>query len=241
MKPVLLDLYCCAGGATKGYQRAGFYVVGVDVEPHPDYCGDEFVKEDAIQFLNSEWTYARPFPFAAVHASPPCQADHAINLGNQKGKPNDHVSLTAKTRTALRRTDVPWVIEQPVGGSRQIRKDLKLHGDMFGLNVKRPRWFEFGNCEPPPQPKQAPSRGRTRGWRHGEYFDGPYVAVYGEGGGKATDDEARAAMGMPWVTDRRGLVEAIPPVYAEYIGRHFIHVLTGHSGLERLDRTVHSG
>lgn len=28
-KPVLLDLYCCAGGAARGYQRAGFRVLGV--------------------------------------------------------------------------------------------------------------------------------------------------------------------------------------------------------------------
>ena len=30
--PRLLDLFCGASGCTKGYQRAGFYVVGVDVK-----------------------------------------------------------------------------------------------------------------------------------------------------------------------------------------------------------------
>ncbi len=225
MKPVALDLYCCAGGATKGLQNAGFHVIGVDHDPHPDYCGDDFIEADVIEFLKAFDTAVTPVD--VVHASPPCQADCAINLGTQKDRPNGHVSMTAATRWALNRflPDVPHVIEQPVGGSTLIRKDLKLHGDMFGLDVKRPRWFEFGNCRPPVQPAQAPSRGRTRGWRHGEYFDGPYVAVYGKGGGKATDDEARAAMQMPWVTDRRGLVEAMPPVYAEYIGKHFMEVL----------------
>jgi site-specific DNA-cytosine methylase len=30
-KPRLLDLFCCAGGAGIGYRKAGFEVVGVDI------------------------------------------------------------------------------------------------------------------------------------------------------------------------------------------------------------------
>lgn len=37
MKPWLLDLFCCAGGATRGYQRAGFNVHGVDRTSHSSY------------------------------------------------------------------------------------------------------------------------------------------------------------------------------------------------------------
>lgn len=29
-KPLVLDLYSCAGGAARGYQRAGFDVIGID-------------------------------------------------------------------------------------------------------------------------------------------------------------------------------------------------------------------
>jgi hypothetical protein len=46
-RPRMLDLFCGAGGATKGYQRSGLYVVGVDVKPQPNYCGDEFHQADA--------------------------------------------------------------------------------------------------------------------------------------------------------------------------------------------------
>lgn len=225
MKPQALDLFCCAGGATCGYQLAGFKVTGVDHVKRPDYCGDDFIEMDAIEFLRGLDRAVQPF--ALVHASPPCQADHALNSGTQAGKPNGHVSLTAATRDALQRyaPDVPWVIEQPVGGSKEIRKDLRLHGDMFGLDVKRARWFEFGNIVPPVAPVQQPSRGRTRGWRHGEYFDGPYLAVYGKGGGKASLAEAQRAMEMAWVTEYDALTEAIPPAYTRWIGAYVLSLV----------------
>jgi len=61
----LLDLGCGAGGVTKGYQQAGFYVIGIDVNPQPRYIGDEFQHADALTVSLRDAD--------AIHASMPCQ------------------------------------------------------------------------------------------------------------------------------------------------------------------------
>ena len=76
MKPRLLDLFCGAGGAAVGYDRAGFDVVGVDLNPQPRYpfrlrqaALDRLVAARGGYGLNSA---RRGIRLDAIHASPPC-------------------------------------------------------------------------------------------------------------------------------------------------------------------------
>lgn len=224
-RPLLLDLYCGAGGAGVGYHRAGFNVVGVDISPQPNYPFP-FVQGDAIGVLRD---YARTnslgrglgYQFDAIHASPPCQASCTLIKGNQRATAGNHVDLIPETRELLAATGLPTVIENVQGA--KVRRDLTLCGEMFGLNVIRHRYFE---CSFPVTPhRHVKHRGRVRGWRHGEYFDGPYVAVYGDGGGKGSVAEWQQAMGIDWTDVRVEIAEAIPPAYAEYVGQQLIQVL----------------
>src|SRR5579859_2276963 len=102
MKPRLLDLFCGAGGSAKGYQRAGFYVVGVDIKPQPHYCGDEFHRGDAMT-----WPLEG---FDVIHASPPCQA-YSVMTKRTKGAQATHPDLIAPMRRRLQRANQRWVIE----------------------------------------------------------------------------------------------------------------------------------
>lgn len=210
-KPLLLDLFCGAGGAARGYQRAGFHVTGVDIIPQPNYAGDEFVQADALDYLASHG-----MDFDAIHASPPCQASCTLIKGNQKATAGDHINLIPETRAQLSRYQVPTVLENVQGSD--LRRDLTLCGEMFGLGVIRHRYFECNGFEVS-QPEHIKHRGRVAGYRHGEWYDGPYFAVYGDGGGKGTVAQWQEAMGIDWTKVRKEIAEAIPPAYTEFVSQ----------------------
>ena len=207
----LLDLFCGAGGAAMGYHRAGFDVVGVDIAPQPHYPF-EFHQGDALDYLAAHWQ-----EFDAIHASPPCQASTALTKGTNRGRL--YVNLIPATREMFAQIDAPTVIENVQGSD--VRRDLTLCGEMFGLGVIRHRYFELGGWSAE-QPRHRPHRGRMSGYRHGQWFDGPYVAVYGDGGGKGSVPEWQHAMGIDWTDVRKSIAEAIPPAYTEYVGRQLI-------------------
>lgn len=216
MKPRLLDAFCGAGGSAVGYHRAGFEVVGVDVNPMPNYPF-EFHQADALMFIA-----AHGREFAAIHTSPPCQASTALTKGTNKGKV--YPNLIPPTRELLAHFDVPTVIENVQGA--KVRRDVTLCGEMFGLDVIRHRYFEINNATVT-QPVHVKHRGRVAGWRHGKRYDGPYCAVYGNGGGKGSLDEWRDAMGIDWMQTKLEIAEAIPPAYTAFLGAALLRQLQG--------------
>lgn len=217
----LLDLYSCAGGAGAGYARAGFTVRGVDIVDRPRYPFT-FVQADALEYLDRIIRSGEVERYTLIHSSPPCQGKCALTAGTNQamGWGGDHVDLVAPTRNLLEKSGVPYVIEQP-NGKAEIRKDVSLCGVMFNLRVFRHRNFELGGWTTV-KPKHVKHVGYVRGWRHGVYRDGPYLAAYGEGGGKATVAEMQSAMDITWTGVREELTEAIPPAFAEWIGRAFL-------------------
>lgn len=250
MKPICLDLFCRMGGATVGYQRAGFHVIGVDIEPQPGYPGDEFIQSEALGVLrtlsqrggeiysNRLRRWVRP---ALIHTGPPCQGQNTATASNRiRGIKDDHPSLVAPTRDLLDRVGIPYVIEQPTSSVKgTIRRDLTLCMDMFKGELPPPwvqkhRSFELGFWTMPAVIHHKKHEGYVRGHRHGVVRSGaesPYVAGYGKGGGKATAAELRHAMGIDWMTgkpteeeNRFDLCEAIPPAYTQWIGRQFLAV-----------------
>ena len=125
-KPVLLDLFCGAGGAAMGYHRAGFDVVGVDIAPQPRYPF-EFHQADALTFPLDG--------FDAIHASPPCQPFCALKVF-ASGK---HPDLIQPMYARLMASGLPFVMENspraPMPGA------TVLCGTMFDLSIQRHRAF----------------------------------------------------------------------------------------------------
>jgi DNA (cytosine-5)-methyltransferase 1 len=213
-RPLLLDLFCGAGGAAVGYHRAGFDVIGVDLEPQPRYPF-RFFRGDAIGMLRTGDVSG----FSAIHASPPCH-DHVRTFVAKNGTGG----LLAETRGLLEaawsRWGVPWVIENVPGAP--MRADYKLCGCMFGLPLlARERWFETSwqgfEMRPPCHHPERPVTVTGNGIPSRSYY-------YGRVDGYEYHRLSKEAMGIDWMT-KAGLVQAIPPAYTEHIGLQLLEHL----------------
>lgn len=214
---LLLDLYGGAGGCAVGYKRAGFEVVGVDLFEQPNYPF-EFFQADAIETLDSLLAGGKLGPyrlsdFRAIHASPVCKGFSFVTYFHPGARDN-HPDLLTPTRELLKKTGLPWIIENVPGAP--MRRDLVLCGEMFGLRVHRHRLFEidgFAALAPPHQ------KHKLKGAKHNCHIEEGHARQVA--GNYSNHPDACDAMGIEWMT-RKELAQAIPPAYTEYIGRQLI-------------------
>lgn len=216
----LLDLFCGAGGCAKGYQRAGFYVVGVDIAAQKNYCGDEFIEGSSLGYLDTllyrHLVHGDELGFDAIHASPPCQAYSVANNIHQKAHPR----LIEPLMPLLEQTGLPYVVENVPGAP--LHNSATICGLSVGVNVKRHRLFEtnWPLLVPPCHSNHAGDWLLVFG--HTVLERGTVVGKAKGGGNKirrkhTTTQRGREAMGIDWMT-RDELSEAVPPAYTELIG-----------------------
>jgi len=215
-----------------GYHRAGFEVVGVDIKPQPHYPF-RFIQGDALGVLADlidgwaigEMTATFPLlrDFDAIHASPPCQRYSVLAKRNGNGA--TWPDLIPRTRDLLRRAELPYVLEN-VQGAPLLRPIVLCGASFRGLRVIRHRLFETNTTAAGrahvrhplvyTMDKRKTHYGQLDEWK-------AFVSV--NGGGNCSVAAARDAMGIDWMT-KAELNEAIPPAYAEFIGRQireFVH------------------
>lgn len=204
-RPLALDLFCKAGGASMGLHRAGFNVVGVDIEPQPRYPF-EFICADALTVSLEGYDF--------IWASPPCQDYSSLKGFSSKARGK----LIPDIRARLMATGCPYAIENVVGAD--LIAPIKLCGSMFGLGVWRHRLFEMSH---PPILVPACRHDLVREPVDVTGTGGPFTGTRKKPGGGISRkprnlEHAKAVMGIDWMT-RSELSQAIPPAFAEFIGR----------------------
>lgn len=201
-----LDLFCGAGGASMGLHRAGFEVVGVDLEPQPEYPFT-FVQADALTFDLSG--------FDLIWASPVCQAFTAYKRrhGHVAPRPN----LIPAVRERLEASGAPYIIENVEGAREHLRSPVKLCGSMFGLEVRRHRLFETSFPVDPPSCDHAAQQGDfPQATNRRNRRKTVEVGVW-----RIPLEVQRRAMGIDWMS-LETLSQAIPPAYSEFLTHAFL-------------------
>lgn len=220
-RPRLLDLFCGAGGCSKGYHEAGFDVVGVDLAPQKRYPF-ELIQTDAMDYLDKHGK-----DYDAIHASPPCQRySRLAKVPWIKIRADLHPMLIEPLREILLAISVPWVIENVEDAPL---KGIMLCGRMFGLAVYRHRLFESSTMLLAPAHPSHSYVIRSGGWVNNRKQNPRKTAlgmpqVLGVYRHQFNTAQGRIAMGIDWMS-RDELRQAIPPAYTRFVGRQLIERL----------------
>lgn len=184
-----------------GLSRAGYQVVGVDIDPQPRYPFP-FIQADVMQMDFRK--------FDLIWASPPCQKFCRLRTREDlSGYPD----LIAPVRAKLIASGAPYVIENVP--EAPIRADLMLCANMFGLRAYRHRHFECSFPIEQPAHHEHKVRVNRRGENRREHWaNGGFMTITGDVGVYC----GPGAMGIDWMTGNE-MSEAIPPAYAEYIAK----------------------
>jgi DNA (cytosine-5)-methyltransferase 1 len=218
VRPLLLDLFCGAGGAAAGYYAAGFDVLGVDIKPQPRYPFG-FIQADALVFMQ-QWNdvpgqRVKWGDFDAIHASPPCQGYTPMTNRHPSSEPR----LIPEVRFLLRLSGRPYVIENVPGAP--LENGAWVCGKALGLTTRRHRRFEsslalFSTDHGPHGENDVAVYGSPDGRRLFTRADGSELRAW------ASLEEGRTALGVPWMEDADEIREAIPPAYTEFIGNQLM-------------------
>ena len=207
----LVDLFCGAGGCTKGYENAGIEVVaGVDNKFKNYIHPEKFIKIDALKFLDD--MILRPEVYTdidVVHLSPPCQA-YSFAAAKHRNLGKCYPDLINDARERVLETGKYYVIENVK--EAPLINSVILCGTMFGCKLIRHRKFE----------SNIPLSVDLKCNHEGSVRNGDFITMAGHGGdGSGKLKDWQKASGITWMT-KEEMAQAIPPAYTEYIGKQII-------------------